>query len=118
MNSVVEYPEVILNQKRDFEGVVIIGDGLADRLFNLASTFREGCSSEAFSGPSPVHGQFWDTHHLYFVCEGKKILGVRLKYQNRIDKFHIRGYWSPQRKYLLQPTAEPIAAPPTSDVAR
>ncbi len=97
MESVVEHPEILLNKKRDFEGVVIIGEGLAAQLFNLASTFREGCTSEAIAGPSPVHGEFWDTHHLYFVCDGKRALGIRLKYEKRIDKFHIRGFWSPNR---------------------
>lgn len=84
-----------LANSTSFPAVVRFGPSLPQKLASMRPLLSSGCSVEMIPKAAAI-GSFWDTHHLYFVCSNRRVLGIRLRYSSRLEKFHVRGYWTPR----------------------
>jgi len=66
----------------------------ADKLAEMSGELQKGYSIEMFTGdaPSPL-GDGSGTHHVLIHTETSG-LGLRFKYDQQRDQFHILGYWT------------------------
>jgi len=70
--------------------IVRIGNGLKGKMVELKSSLIKGCSSVNQEDISDKEV----SHIIYIVCSKKPVLGIRLKYDNKYEAFHILGYWT------------------------
>lgn len=82
-----------LSANRTFPDVVWIGPELARKLDALASLETSACAATVLGGD--VHEDHEASHHLILNCHGFARLGIRLRFDRTLDKFHILGFWTP-----------------------
>jgi len=71
--------------------VLVIG---ADKLAAMSAEIRKGYTIEVRSGDAPYPlGDGRGTHHVLIRAEASGV-GLRFKYDQQRDQFHILGYWT------------------------
>ena len=78
----------------DVPHIVRVSEGLSRALARLSPESSCGVRPMTGDAPSPI-GDGRATHHLYLECEGRRLLGVRFRYDPELDKFHVAGSWTP-----------------------
>ena len=73
--------------------IIFVGENFKNKLIELKPKFSKRCMTEMEKGDADV-GDGTATHHLFLVCGGTKLIGIRLKYDKKYNSFHILGYWT------------------------
>lgn len=84
---------VELPATRDFPDVVRVGPKLARKLDSLAHFQQAECSVSTHTGDQLKDREA--SHHLILNCDEFKRLGIRLRFDATLDKFHVLGFWTP-----------------------
>lgn len=82
-----------LSANRTFPDVVWIGPNLARKLDSLAAFQLDECSVGIQSGDHLKDHEA--SHHLVLSCDQSERLGIRLRFDKKLNKFHILGFWTP-----------------------
>jgi len=72
----------------DHPGIVRLGEQAANKLESLNHSISNSCYPEAISSDGE------ETNTLFIICDNKKIIGFRLRYDDEYGKFHLLGYWT------------------------
>ena len=78
---------------KNHPNIVLVGQSLKNKLTELKPRFSKNCVTEVEKGDADV-GNGTATHHLFLVCGETKLIGIRLKYDEKYNSFHILGFWT------------------------
>ena len=78
---------------KNHPGIVLVGKSLKNQLNELKPKFSNDCITEVQKGDAGV-GDGTATHHIFLVCGETRLIGIRLKYDEKYNSFHILGYWT------------------------
>lgn len=69
-------------------GIVRLGQQTIKKLQSLNNIISSKCYSKAHSSGGE------ETNQLFIICNDKRVIGFRLKYDAQYEKFHVLGYWT------------------------
>ncbi|MGH1428607.1 MAG: hypothetical protein ACRBEE_11760 [Arenicella sp.] len=69
--------------------IVRIGDGLIEKLKELGPK-NDICRSDLLLGLEDIEA----SHIIKISCGSNTVLAIRLKYSDRLSRFHILGWWT------------------------
>ena len=73
--------------------IINLGSSLKSKLLSLNEGFNSSCYTQVISGDSNV-GDNTASHHIYIICDEQKKIGIRLKFNEGSNAFHILGFWT------------------------
>ena len=83
------------SQKTENRQIVFLGKAVRSKFKSLSNSLREGYRTKVIdSDLTAPHGDGSASHHIIIFNDQKKLLALRLRYDERLDKFHILGFVS------------------------
>lgn len=90
---------LIQNKNLNNQYIVNIGPKLIQKLDEISQKENKKYMIKTFSG-DVEQGDSTATHHILISNGQDNVLGIRLKYDKKLDKFHILGFWTPRNENI------------------
>lgn len=73
--------------------IINLSGSLKNKLLSMNEYFNPSCYTQVLSGDSSI-GNNTASHHIYIICDTQKKIGIRLKFDEGNNAFHILGFWT------------------------